>query len=430
MFLFAMFEGGGNVPLITPVVAAIVERGHDVVVVAGPNIRRPAAPPPSDRFLDRIRAAGAARIVTLLEEPLDPLAGYEATAAIFGRTPDSLYGATDVGRTARWSQPWAERVAAVVSDRRPQVLVCDFFLLGALAAGESARLPTAALVHNSSMNWPLPGLPLPPPGSQPKGGAAGWLRDRAWAVLYNHVARREGLRFLNDARAGLGLPPLRRPHEQVERAARVLVMGTRAFELPLRVPLPDNVRHVGAIPTKPPPTSWRPVDGDDDERPLVLVSLSTLPQGQGPVMQRILDALDDLPVRAVATLGPTLARETFVAPPNVQVETFVPHEAVLPYVSAVVTQCGLSTVTKVLASGLPMVCLPVLGDQPANAARIEAVGAGVRLPTDAPATTIGQAIRRVLDDSRFRRAAQGFAATVATEDPARVTVAELEDLLP
>ena len=87
-------------------------------------------------------------------------------------------------------------------------------------------------------------------------------------------------------------------------------------------------------------------------------------------MHRVLESLRGLPVRAVVTLGPALAGETFDVPGNVQVEPFVPHEVVLPYVSAVVTQCGLSTVTKVLAAGLPMVCLPVLGDQPANAARI------------------------------------------------------------
>ena len=83
VFTFAMFEGGGNVPLITPVVAVMVERGHEVVVVAGPNIRRPAVPLPSDRFYDRIRATGA-RIVPLLDEPIDPLDGYAARAAISG----------------------------------------------------------------------------------------------------------------------------------------------------------------------------------------------------------------------------------------------------------------------------------------------------------------------------------------------------------
>ena len=421
-----MFEGGGNVPLITPVVAAMVERGHDVTVVAGPNIRRPAAAPPSARFMDRVGGTGA-RVVLLLDEPVDPLDGYTPRAAIFGRTPESLFGAIDVGRIARWSTVWAERLSARIADLRPDALVCDFFLFGALAAGEHARLPTAALVHNSSVNWPLPGLPLPPPGSLPMSGAAGWLRDRAWAISYDRVARREGLRFVNEARASLGLGPLQRPYEQVERAGRVLVMGSRAFELTLRVPLPDHVRHVGAILAAAPPEPWHPPA--DDGRPLVLVSLSTLPQGQGPVMHRVLAALRDLPVRALVTLGPALAGESFDVPTNVQVETFVPHESVLPHVSAVVTQCGLSTISKVLAAGLPMVCLPVLGDQPANAARITAAGAGVRLPKDASATTIGDALQRVLDDERYRHAAQRLAATLTRENPKESTVAELESLV-
>jgi hypothetical protein len=330
-FLFAMFEGGGNVPLITPVVAAMVDRGHDVTVVAGPNIRRPAPALPSDGFFDRVRGTGA-RLVPLLDEPIDPLDGYTARTAMFGRTPDSLLGAIDVGRITRWSRAWAEGLAATIAGRRPHALVCDFFLFGALAAGESARVPTAALVHNSSLNWPLPGLPLPPPGSLPMRGAPGWLRDHAWAITYNRIARREGLHPINEARSRLGLTPLRRPHEQVEQATRVLVMGSPAFELPLRVPLPDNVQHVGAIRAAPPDSSWQPQA--DDGRPLILVSLSTLPQGQGPVMHRVLEALGGLAVRAVVTLGPAPARVSFDVPGNVQVETFVPHEVVLPHVSS------------------------------------------------------------------------------------------------
>ena len=303
----------------------------------------------------------------------------------------------------------------------------DFFLLGALAAGESARVPTAALVHNGSVNWPLPGVPRPPPGAMPVRGPFGWLRDRAWATAYNHVARREGLRFVNEARASLGLAAIRRPHEQVERATRVLVMGSPAFQLPVRTPLPDNIRHVGAILLPPPEWPWEPPE--DDGRPLVLVSLSTLPQGQGPIMRRVLASLRDLPVRAVVTLGPALSQETFDVPDNVRVETFVPHELVLPHASAVVTQCGLSTITKVLAAGVPMVCLPVLGDQPANAVCVTALGAGVRLAKDASVSTIADAVIQVLREPQFGHAARGFAATLATENPRQAIVGELETLV-
>lgn len=426
-FLFAMFEGGGNVPLLVPVVRAVVERGHDVTVVTGPGIRRPNPPPgASPRLVDPLRDAGA-RVVQLLDEPLDPLDGFVLGTAIFGRTPASLDGAVDAGRISRWSVPWAERLGPVIDHVQPDALVCDFFLYGALAAGEAAGIPTAALVHNCTLLRPLPGLPLPPPGDMPLAGPHGWVRDRLWAAAYRHIARREGASHLDAARIALGLPSLdTSPDEQVMRADRVLVLGTRAFEFPLRGSLPDNVRYVGTILEDDPSASWAP--GLNGERPWVLISLSTLPQGQASVMRNVLQAVASLPIRAVVTLGPALARESFDTPANVQVETFVPHEAVLPYASAVITQCGLGTISKVLARGLPMVCLPVLGDQPANAARIERLGAGLRLSHDAPPADIGAAVRRVLGEPKFRIAAERFAGVVAQENPRRAVVDELESL--
>jgi hypothetical protein len=176
--LFAMFEGGGNIPLITPVVGAVVERGHDVTVVAGPNIRRVKPGLPSEGFLDRLRATGA-RVVRLLDSPIDPLDDFVLGSALFGWTPSSLFGAVDVGRTARWSQPWADHFSSQLAAVRPDVVVADYFLLGALAAAEHARVPTAALVHTSSIGWPLPGVPLPPPGSLPAGSRVGRVRDHA-----------------------------------------------------------------------------------------------------------------------------------------------------------------------------------------------------------------------------------------------------------
>ena len=58
-------------------------------------------------------------------------------------------------------------------------------------------------------------------------------------------------------------------------------------------------------------------------------------------MERILAALAELPVRAIVTLGPALVASEFTPPPNVILETFVPHAAVLPHVDTMVTQCGL-----------------------------------------------------------------------------------------
>ena len=133
-------------------------------------------------------------------------------------------------------------------------------------------------------------------------------------------------------------------------------------------------------------------------------------------------------LRALVTLGPALDASEFRVPPNVRLEAFVAHGAVLPYVAAVVTQCGLSTVTKALAHGVPLVCIPVIGEQRENAARIEALGAAIRLVPSAGSDEIRAAIDRVLDEPRFREAAQRAAVELRGENGADLATAELESL--
>jgi MGT family glycosyltransferase len=150
----------------------------------------------------------------------------------------------------------------------------------------------------------------------------------------------------------------------------------------------------------------------------VLVSFSTLNQGQATVLRRVLAAIAGLEVRALITLGPALDRGNFDAPPNAWLETFVPHDAVLPMAAAVVSQCGLGTVTKALAHGVPLVCLPLRADQPDNAARVVACGAGSRLSSNAGVTAIRAAISQLLNDPSYRQAARRISSTMAQEDGA------------
>ena len=57
-------------------------------------------------------------------------------------------------------------------------------------------------------------------------------------------------------------------------------------------------------------------------------------------------------------------------PPHVVVTACVPHARGFPHVAAIVSQGGHETVLKALAHGLPLVCLPLCGDQPEVAARV------------------------------------------------------------
>jgi MGT family glycosyltransferase len=179
------------------------------------------------------------------------------------------------------------------------------------------------------------------------------------------------------------------------------------------------MQHVGTPIEDAEVPEWRsPWSSSESRRPLVIVSLSTLAQGQVSLLQRILLALGQLDVHGLVTLGPALDQSQFAAPPNVLLERFVPHSAVLPHADLLVTQCGIGTLTKALIHGVPLICVPILGDQPDNAARVVARSAGVQISKDAPPEQISAAIQRVLSDQHFRTAARRLGAAMARDGDA------------
>ena len=399
-FLVAMFQGGGNIPLLMPIVSELVTRGHDVRIIAGPGIRGRPQPVNAD-FLSRIRASGAQQVPFELPER-DPYATAPATRGVaFGWVPKRfelmLRTAT---RTTLWSPTWASNVMNELSRAPADALVCDYWLFGAIAAGEASGVPTGVLVHNA---FPPKIRRVPPPRNTVEA-----LRQRIDARIAHRIWARDGLPTHNDTRRAFGLPDLiSSPLEEYDRAATVLVLGYESFDFPEKK-LHPNVRYVGTPidDADAAPDTWTSPWPEDDARPLVVVSMSTLPQGQGPTMHRIVEAVGGMNIRALVTLGPSLNRDDFAAADNVVLETFVRHSAVLPHAAALVSQCGLGTLSKALRQGVPLLCVPLIADQPDNAARIVARGAGLLLQPDASTHEIRAALERLLGEPSFREAAR------------------------
>jgi MGT family glycosyltransferase len=157
----------------------------------------------------------------------------------------------------------------------------------------------------------------------------------------------------------------------------------------------------------------------------VLVSLSTTFMDQRALARRILTALGDMPVRALFTLGPALRVEGPRVPANVVTAAFVPHAAVMPEASAVVTHAGLGTVAAALSAGVPLVCMPSGRDQPDNAVRVVEASAGVRLSPRARPARIRAAIDRALTDADLKDGAQRMQAAFSRDGAAEaVTMLE------
>ena len=360
-FLFVTWEGGGNVPPVLGLARRLVQRGHDVRVISDP-----ANEP-------EIRAAGCEFIsYTHAPHRCDKSAAstvakdYEAKGAVA-----ALRASLDLscGQALAYAQDVLEEI-----ERRPvDAVAVNQLMLGGHFAAEVTRVPSAMLMPNCYI-LPAPGMP--PPGGLPLGGWPGKVRGLLTAFMYQRLMR-YCLPPLQRARKALGLARLDSPLHYLERLDRILVMTSPAFDFPAR--LPANVRYVGPILDDPAGLgSWQSPWPAEDPDPLVVVAFSTTYQDHGAALQRVINTLGELKVRSLVTLGPALDASAFRVPQNVVLRMSVPHALVFPSAAAVVTHAGHGTVIRALAVGVPLLCLPMGRDQPGNAARTVARGAGLR----------------------------------------------------
>jgi UDP:flavonoid glycosyltransferase YjiC (YdhE family) len=98
--------------------------------------------------------------------------------------------------------------------------------------------------------------------------------------------------------------------------------------------------------------------------------------------------------------------------------------------AAVITHGGMSSITTSLAAGVPMVCIPQGREQPINAARVAATGAGRVIAPEALPSEIAAAIEAVLHDEPARAAARRFALTIAALGAGESATDDVEQLAP
>lgn len=400
-FLFVLWAGGGNVPPQVRVARRLVARGHHVRMLAPAVLR------------DQIEAAG------IVFEPYGEAPEHDESDPrrsiirdFEARTRPAAIAAARDNLIAAMTRPVAADVLASLERRPADVVAYDFLLFGALFAAEKARVPAAMLIH-TVYPFPAPGMPPYGMGWAPLRGPLGSLREAAGRLVFRRMYEAPLLPVFNGVRASLGLEAIRTIEDIVARVDRGLIMTSAAFDFAAR--LPSNVEYVGPQldVASGAGASWEPPWAPGDARPLVVVGLSTTHQAQDALLDRIVGALADLPVRALVTVDGGRLRSA--APPNVHVERFVPHAEVMPAAAAVVTHAGLGTVHVALAHGVPLVCLPIGRDQPDNAARVARHGAGLRLSSASRPAAIRRAIGRVLEEPAFAASARRLAASFAAE---------------
>jgi MGT family glycosyltransferase len=415
-FLFVTWEGGGNVPPVLGVARRLAARGHAVRVLAEPCLA------------DAVRQTGArflpfTRHFVRVDRTEDLIGDWEPRTPVgaLRRSMDNvIFGPAQIV---------AEETQRAASEERPDVLVADLMMTGSLVAAEAAAIPRVVLFHMPEY-LPGPGRPAAGPGFLPREDLLGRLRDGLLKRLFFRLLAAY-LPAFNDTRRAFGLAPYEKGEDLLEifhTADLRIIQTCEAFDFPI-TPAPSNVRYVGPVLDDPDWVgTWESPWPEDDRRPLVVVSLSSTFQNQRGPLERIIEALGALDVRALVTLGPAMANESFDSPANVHVVAEAPHGLVFREAAAVVTHAGHGTLMRALAHGLPVVCIPMGRDQDDNAARTVACGAGLRLKRSAKPRRIRDAVKRVLDDPAFREAAGRLRREIERDVADDRAVRELEAL--
>ncbi|MBK7862716.1 MAG: glycosyltransferase family 1 protein [Archangiaceae bacterium] len=412
-FMFAMWEGGGNVPPLLGVARTLLARGHTVTVLGDPTIEAEA-----QRAGCGFRPWRTAPHRTSLRPEDDLLRDWETKNPLEGlRNYRDKFIA---GPAGRYAADTLEAIDAVL----PDVMVSEYTIFGACMAAERRALPAVGLVPNI---WPLPAAGAPPfgPGFMPARSWLGRLRDTVFRRLVVRTFD-QAVPLLNQTRQQLGLPPLRAFFDSLQQVESFLVLTSAAFDF-TAPHVPAHVHYVGPVLDDPdwvaPWTAPWPADNRD---PLVLVGFSSTFQNQGAALRNVVAALSSLPVRGLVTLGEMLPDGEVTSSGSVVVTRSAPHRELLKSASVLVTHCGHGTTLKALAAGVPMVCMPMGRDQDDTAARVVHAGAGLRLKPSASVSAIRRAVRRVLSEPSFRTAAQRLREAMAEERRHANVAAELE----
>lgn len=366
--LFTFTGGTGHLRPLMPLAAAASAAGHEVTVSGAAALRGVAAP---------FAFVPSGPDVRPHRRPLSSVDEERERAVV----RDWFAG---VAASAR-----AADLAAICRRLRPDLLVRDEIDFGAAVAAERCGIPHASVAVI----------------------AAGGFVERETVI-----APLERLRAAHGLPADPGLAMLDRhlvldPFPAFRRAGRDEAFGYHSF--PRGHAREHDDRH-------------------GPELPLVYVTLGTVFNTEsGDLLDRILTGVAALPVRAVATVGHGRhPDELGPRPPSVRVVTWADQERLLAEAAAVVCHAGSGTVTGALAHGVPVVCLPIGADQPANASRCVELGVGVALDavTATPAEIAG-AVATVLGEPRYARAARRLADETARLPSVAEAVRRLERLV-
>ncbi|MGP4095372.1 macrolide family glycosyltransferase [Nonomuraea sp. KM90] len=212
-----------------------------------------------------------------------------------------------------------------------------------------------------------------------------------------------------------------------DRAAVRLVLLPRAFQYAGET-FGDGYAFVGpALTERAFQGGWEP---PGDGLPVVLVSLGTGYNNRPDFYRTVLRAAEGRPWHVVLAVGGVDPGALGPIPPNVAVHRHAPQLAVLRHARVFVTHAGMGSTMESLHFGVPMVAVPQMAEQRANADRIAELGLGRTLPPDGlTGAALWEAVEQVAADEGVRERLGWMRGELAAAGGARAAADEVEKVL-
>ncbi|MCI7726398.1 MAG: glucosyltransferase [Clostridiales bacterium] len=162
---------------------------------------------------------------------------------------------------------------------------------------------------------------------------------------------------------------------------------------------------------------------------LVYISMGTVNNDMLPLYQACIEAVKDTHWQVILSVGDQVdAGKLQKLSENVFVHSTVDQIAVLEKADAFLTHCGMNSASEGLYFGVPLVMLPQTSEQGGVAARVEQLGAGLRLKKTTPEVIRGT-LETVMNDPSYRDNVKKIAESFRASGGAKAAADCIEDCL-
>ncbi|MBJ8031673.1 macrolide family glycosyltransferase [Bacillus cereus group sp. N21] len=143
---------------------------------------------------------------------------------------------------------------------------------------------------------------------------------------------------------------------------------------------------------------------DLKNKKVIFISMGTVFNEQPGLYEKCFEAFKDIEAIVILVVGKKININQFEnIPSNFKLYNYVPQLEVLKHTDIFVTHGGMNSSSEALYYDVPLVVIPVTGDQPLVAKRVTEMGAGIRLNRkELTSKLLREAVQTIINDVTFK----------------------------